>query len=114
MTTHTTKGRPRANEDRPNDSTHETTREGFDVMASITTPTGEQQHLGGIPAAYASAYAPCAGRTQWAYAYQCPRCGGSHLGRNARLDTLGGLRRARCGRLVWIIPARIYGTEAAA
>ena len=70
-----------------------------------------------VPAAWASAYAPCTGRTQWTAIYRCPHCAHHHLGRARTLTQLGGIRTARCGRRVWIVTARVYGahrTEAAA
>ena len=59
------------------------------------------------PAAFASAFAPCARRRRWALAYACPHCGGHHLG-YTYIPPRGGLRRSGCGRLVWLVIARRY------
>jgi hypothetical protein len=60
------------------------------------------------PIAFASIYAPCPGRSWWHLAYICPRCGHGHLGRARDEASISGPRKARCGRLVVLIPARVY------
>ncbi|MFI0482232.1 hypothetical protein [Actinomadura sp. 9N215] len=64
------------------------------------------------PAAYASLYAPAGRRTMWWYALACPHCGAGHFGRLRSRDALDGVRRAGCGRLVWVVVARTYPAEA--
>lgn len=59
--------------------------------------------------AFASAWAPSAGRRQWLAVYRCPRCGGGHAARAATLTAITGGRRGRCGRRVWVVIARTYG-----
>lgn len=61
-----------------------------------------------VPSAFASQYPPDgSGRGCWWISYRCPHCEASHLGRAPhRIET--GLRRARCGRLVWMVIARTY------
>ncbi len=63
------------------------------------------------PAAFASRYRPNAERRCWWIAYRCPRCNRAHFGRSNN-EIMGGLRRARCGRLVWVVIARTYGEAA--
>lgn len=75
------------------------------------TPGDGQGTLDGVPTAFASLLAPCARRRRWAVSYRCPRCGGSHLG-YSHTGNAAGLRRSGCGRLVWIVIARIYRGEA--
>lgn len=70
-------------------------------------PEGEQLALDGIPAAFASLFAPCGKRSRWAISYRCPRCTGTHLG-YSRDGNAAGLRRSGCGRLVWLVIARTY------
>jgi hypothetical protein len=60
-----------------------------------------------LPLAFASEAAPCDKRTQWAVMYQCGACGGTHFGRS-RTEMTTGKRRARCGRVVWLVIARVY------
>jgi hypothetical protein len=61
-----------------------------------------------VPAVYASAYAPCAGRHLWGFAYVCPFCKLGHLGRAKTEEEISGPRRSRCGRLVIVRVARVY------
>jgi hypothetical protein len=61
----------------------------------------------GRPLAFASQAAPCEGRSQWALMYQCGSCGGTHFGRSP-VELITGKRRARCGRMVWLVIARTY------
>lgn len=74
-------------------------------------PNGEPKSLfaprGSRPLAFASQAAPCAGRTQWHVMYQCGACGGTHFGRSAA-ELVTGRRRARCGRVVFLVIARTY------
>lgn len=73
-------------------------------VEQATVPIGATRY----PVAFASAFGPCAGRRLWAVSYRCPHCSGHHLGRSADAEELGGVRRARCGRLVWLVIARVY------
>ncbi|WP_186355609.1 hypothetical protein [Streptomonospora sp. PA3] len=75
-------------------------------IASATV--AEQAALDRMPSAFASAYAPAPGRTLWAAVYACPQCGHHHLARGRALEALAGIRRARCGRRVWVVIARRY------
>jgi hypothetical protein len=59
------------------------------------------------PLAFGSQAAPCEGRTQWAVMYQCGSCNGTHFGRSP-VELTTGKRRARCGRIVWLVIARTY------
>ena len=68
------------------------------VMPSIRRP----------PAAFASLYAPAGRRTMWWLAYRCPHCGAGHFGRVRDQEDARGVRRAGCGRLVWVKVARTY------
>lgn len=68
------------------------------VMPSIRRP----------PAAFASLYAPAGRRTMWWLAIRCPHCGAVHLGRVRDQEDARGVRRAGCGRLVWVKVARTY------
>lgn len=80
------------------------------VTPSLTEPPPTAQGtLDKVPTAFSSAWAPSAGRRQWVGVYRCPRCNGSHVTRAATLNGLGGIRRARCGRRVWVVVARRYG-----
>ena len=64
------------------------------------------------PCAYASQFAPAPRRTQWWVTFKCPHGCGGHFGRSPeRIED--GLRRAGCGRFVWLIVARTYLGEAA-
>ncbi|SFO14688.1 hypothetical protein SAMN04489713_104273 [Actinomadura madurae] len=65
------------------------------------------------PAAFASLYAPSGNRTMWWFTMRCPHCGHGHFGRLRSRDALDGVRRAGCGRLVWVVVARTYPAEAA-
>lgn len=86
----------------------ENTRLGGRATHTVAdTIHGEQGTLDGIPTAYASLLAPCARRRRWAVSYRCPRCGGSHLGYSRDGDA-AGLRRSGCGRLIWVVIARVY------
>ncbi|MBG0818202.1 hypothetical protein [Planomonospora sp. ID82291] len=60
------------------------------------------------PVAYASLYAPAGRRRCWWFAYVCCHCGFGHFGRVRDENTVEGVRRSGCGRLVWIIVARTY------
>lgn len=77
---------------------------GMSPMVQATTD--------GIPTVRASAYSPDGSRRLWALAYRCT-CGHVHMGRARSYGTLGGTRRARCGRLVFVDVARTYPAEAA-
>ena len=58
----------------------------------------------GLPIAAGATYRPCPGRRLWAVSYHCPGCGGVHLGRSEE-PVASGPRRARCGRMVWLVVA---------
>lgn len=60
------------------------------------------------PAAYVSLYAPYGRRRMWWFTFVCPTCSFGHFGRVADEESVEGLRRAGCGRLVWLIVARVY------
>jgi hypothetical protein len=64
------------------------------------------------PVAYASRFDPH-GRRRWYWVtYRCPRCNDAgHLGRS-RDPIATGVRRAACGRLVWLVVARVYAPRA--
>ncbi len=53
--------------------------------------------------AYAAVYPPAGRRTLVAYAYRCPHCDGTHLGRAADAAAVAGVRRGGCGRLVDLV-----------
>ena len=57
----------------------------------------------------ASVYAPHPGRSWWWLAYICPHCGAGHLGRARTEAEVPGPRRSRCGHLVVVVVARVYG-----
>lgn len=77
------------------------------------SPASVQLATDKLPSVWASALAPGPGRRQWAVTYVCV-CGFPHLGRARTFEALGGTRRARCGRRVWLNVARVYsGREAA-
>lgn len=61
----------------------------------------------GVPTVKASAYSPDGSRRLWAVAYKCT-CGHVHLGRAQSYGALGGERRARCGRRVFVQVMRTY------
>lgn len=88
------KGRPRRREGGPRD---ERLGGGY-VMPSI------RRH----PVAYASLYAPSGRRHWWWLAYRCPHCRAGHFGRVRDRQSASGVRRAGCGRLVWVKIARTY------
>ncbi|SNT59092.1 hypothetical protein SAMN05443665_105152 [Actinomadura meyerae] len=87
-----------------------------------TGGAGDEQAAGRVvgasirryPVAYASLYAPAGRRRCWWFAIRCPHCNAGHFGRLRDRDALDGVRRAGCGRLVWVVVARTYGTERAA
>lgn len=86
------------------------------LMVRHAADAGQDAPRGGRPLAFASQAAPCSGRTQWALMYYCQACSGTHLGRSP-VELATGKRRARCGRMVWLVIARTYRgseTEAAA
>lgn len=60
------------------------------------------------PAAYVSLYAPYGRRRMWWFTFVCPTCSFGHFGRVADEESVEGLRRAGCGRLVWLVVARVY------
>ncbi|MFI9846503.1 hypothetical protein ACIHFD_56440 [Nonomuraea sp. NPDC051941] len=64
------------------------------------------------PAAYVSLYAPYGRRRLWWFAFVCPACSYGHFGRVRDEDSAEGLRRAGCGRLVWLVVARTYRGQA--
>lgn len=77
---------------------------------------GDEQRGGGYvetslrrpPVAFASLYAPAGRRTMWWYTIRCPHCGAGHFGRVRDQEGARGVRRAGCGRLVWVKVARTY------
>lgn len=80
--------------------------------APTRTATSVQATTDGVPTVKASAYSPDGSRRLWAVAYRCT-CGHVHLGRAQSYGALGGERRARCGRRVFIQVARTYPAEGA-
>lgn len=88
-------GPPRHTESRPQEVTTKTT-------ASVQLATDK------LPDVWASALAPGPGRRLWVISYRCVHCGFPHLGRARTFERLMGVRRARCGRRVWVIVARVY------
>ncbi|RSN71340.1 hypothetical protein DMH08_02760 [Actinomadura sp. WAC 06369] len=71
-----------------------------------------QATIDDVPTVRASAYSPDGSRRLWALAYRCT-CGHVHMGRARSYGSLGGERRARCGRRVFIRVVRTYPAEAA-
>lgn len=82
-------------------------RPPHDIPGQDSEPTTDGT-ISRYPPAFASVYAPCVGRAQWLAVYQCPHCHAGHSGRARRFEDLPGLRRSRCGRLVWLVVARTY------
>lgn len=78
----------------------------------VTEPPDTREGTKRLPAAHASVYAPAGRRTMWWIAFRCPHCGAGHFGRARDQGAAQGVRRAGCGRLVWVIPARTYGSAA--
>lgn len=75
---------------------------------SVTEPqAATQEKPGRLPTAYGSVYGPCPGRSWFAISYRCPGCGGTHFGRS-REAVASGPRRARCGRMLWLVVARVH------
>ncbi|MEV7007542.1 hypothetical protein [Streptosporangium sp. NPDC051022] len=66
------------------------------------------------PAAYVSLYSPYGRRRMWWVAYRCPWCNFGHFGRVHSEESVEGIRRSGCGRLVWLVVARTYRGEVAA
>lgn len=67
------------------------------------------------PAAYVSLYAPHASRRTWWYCYVCDHCKHGHQGQlrhatdeESAEQAVRGVRRSRCGRLLWFVVARTY------
>lgn len=77
-------------------------------LGADRSTASEQTTLDGVPAAFASVYAPCPGRTRWLAIYVCPVCSLGHAGYAREADKIPGLRRARCGRPVWLVVTRTY------
>lgn len=69
----------------------------------------ERLVLDRVPAAYASLFAPCRGRSLWTLAYRCPWCSGTHFGRLREPERAEGMRRTRCGHRVWTVVVRTHG-----
>lgn len=73
------------------------------------------------PVAHVSLYAPHKGRRTWWFAFKCPACGFGHQGNLTKATdedsahrAVMGVRRARCGKRVWLVVARTYrGSDAA-
>jgi|SRR5690606_23983394 len=68
--------------------------------------------------AHVSLYAPHAGRRTWWFAYRCPHCTFGHQGQLRQATDeqtaeqgVRGVRRSRCGRLLWFVVARTYRGE---
>jgi hypothetical protein len=59
------------------------------------------------PLAFASMAAPGPGRDWYHIMYPCTACGHTHFGRSP-VELTTGPRRARCGRLVYLVIARVY------
>lgn len=68
----------------------------------------ERTRLVRLPAAFASRFDPYGRRQCYWITYRCPYCSGAgHLGRSRdRIAT--GVRRTACGRMVWLVVARVY------
>lgn len=90
---------------------------GTGSHANATSPAPKITQAGprsGAVSSYVSLYAPTERRRCWWYAYRCGHCNEYQLGRARDLDRVTGVRRARCGHLIEIVIARIYGQERAA
>jgi DNA-directed RNA polymerase subunit RPC12/RpoP len=81
-----------------------------DSVAATATSNGVSIQLAAdkLPDVWASALAPGPGRRLWVVSYVCAHCGFPHLGRARTFERLLGVRRARCGRRVWVNVARVY------
>lgn len=67
------------------------------------------------PLAWVSLYAPHASRRTWWYCYVCDHCKHGHQGQlrhatdeESAEQAVRGVRRSRCGRLLWFVVARTY------
>lgn len=60
------------------------------------------------PAAYVSLFAPAGRRRMWWFTFICAHCSNGHFGRVRDAESVEGLRRAGCGRLVWLVVAKTY------
>lgn len=96
----TRNGRPLATDGRP-----------AKVSPKTQTTSIVQGSIDGVPTVRASAYQPDGSRRLWALAYRCT-CGNMHMGRARAFGALGGERRARCGRRVFVKVVRVYPREA--
>lgn len=76
------------------------------------TPGPGQTATDGVATVTGSALAPDNSRRLWAISYLCT-CGYPHLGRARTYGDLGGWRRARCGRVVFVQIRRVYPPEVA-
>jgi hypothetical protein len=66
------------------------------------------------PIASASLYAPTCNRTWWWISLRCPWCGSVHLHRVRREQDAGGVRRAGCGRRVFVKIRTVYRSNSSA
>lgn len=66
------------------------------------------------PLASASLYEPACERTWWWISLRCPWCGAVHLHRVRREQDAGGVRRAGCGRRVFVKVRTVYRSNASA
>lgn len=97
----TTRGRPRQES-----GLHDNTSPAATIPDLAGAPARPRRT---VPLVYASAYAPCAGRSWWWLSYVCPHCKFGHFGRARSEAQVSGPRRTRCcGRLVIVKVARVY------
>lgn len=79
------------------------------ASADIVTDVGGKRRA----LAFGSQAAPCGERKQWHTMYRCGACGGTHFARS-KTELTTGKRLARCGKVVWLVIARNYGSGAVA
>lgn len=115
---------PEVHEGRPHEGDAQPAATGSEAHPQRTT-------LKRRPAVFASVYEPTDTRQRWLLCYRCPWCNDrGHHGFAQSLDDIApdhgegrrsGVRRAPCGKRVWIVVARIFraheqqqqGTDAA-